>query len=195
MARVRGAWLVVVAFGFIVAWCQAVEAQNAAMKVVSSDATDARTVQIGVNKSVVIEFARDVAKVVVGGTGSQQSGNHPDIVTLVPLTGRRFSIIGLALGTTNAFFYDAADRQVGALVVWVTNIGQLPPPLLENSDTGGNVIQIYRGNSGELGRVARDYVICDVYDCGIRPERDEPASTTHSDITINGGAQPVVPVR
>lgn len=184
----------VVAFGFTVAWCQAVEAENAAIKVISSDATDARTVQIGINKSVVIEFPRDVAKVVVGGTGSQQSGNHPDIVTLLPLTGRRFSIIGLALGVTNAFFYDAADRRVGALVVWVTNIGQLSPPLLENSDAGGNVIQIYRGNPG-LGRVARDYVICDVYDCGTRPERDEPASTTHSDITINGGAQPVVPVR
>jgi len=71
MARVRSAWLVVVAFGFTVAWCQAVEAQNAAVS-----ASDARTVQIGVNKSVVIEFPRDVAKVVVGGTGSQQSGKH-----------------------------------------------------------------------------------------------------------------------
>ena len=195
MVRVRSAWLAVAALVFIAACCQAAEAQSAGMKVISSDATDARTVQIGVNKSVVIEFPRDVAKVLVGGTGNQQSGNHPDIVTLVPLTGRRFSIIGLALGTTNAFFYDAADRQIGALVVWVTNIGQLPPLRLENSDTGGNVIQIYRGNTGEYGRVTRDYLICNDYECGIRPERDEPASTTHSDITINGGAVPVVPVR
>ena len=104
MVRVRSAWLAVAALVFIAACCQAAEAQSAEMKVISSDATDARTVQIGVNKSVVIEFPRDVAKVLVGGTGNQQSGNHPDIVTLVPLTGRRFSIIGLALGTTNAFF-------------------------------------------------------------------------------------------
>lgn len=92
-------------------------------------------------------------------------------------------------------FYDAADRQVGAPVVWVMDIGQLPPPRLENSDAGGNLIRIDRANSGENGRVARDYLLCSDYDCGTRPERDKPASTTHSDITINGGAQPVVPVR
>jgi hypothetical protein len=56
MVRVRSAWLAVAALVFIAACCQAAEAQSAGMKVISSDATDARTVQIGVNKSVVIEF-------------------------------------------------------------------------------------------------------------------------------------------
>jgi hypothetical protein len=48
------------------------EQYNAGMKVISSDATDARLVQLGLNKSVVIELSRDIKKVLIaGGQGGQ----------------------------------------------------------------------------------------------------------------------------
>lgn len=172
------------------------EQYNAGMKVISSDATDARLVQLGLNKSVVIELSRDIKKVLIaGGQGGQSAGQHPTPVNVVVLSRRRVSIIGAALGGTNVYFYDADDRQISALVVYVSNIPQLYPDELENSNIGGNLVRVDRGgNQDGFGGVKVQYLFCNGAGCGIAPPEEEPANTTHSDITISGGATPVVPV-
>jgi Pilus formation protein N terminal region len=173
---------------------------SAGMKVISSDATDASTVQLGINKTIVIELPRDIKNVLIAGGQGAQAGQHPNPVNVAVLSRRRVSIIGVALGATNVYFYDAHDQQIGALIVYVAKIAQFYPPLLGNSSLeGGYPIQVVRGgNQDGFGSTKTEYLFCkpDLNDgCGYPAPSDEAVNTTHSDITINGGATPVVPVR
>src|ERR1019366_10689127 len=98
----------------------AADAQVPVMRVISSDATS-RSIQLGVNKSVVIELPREIKEVLVG---------DPTIANAVVRSSRRVFIIGVKVGQTNVYFFDADGRQIGGLDIAVTrNLNGLRAPL------------------------------------------------------------------
>jgi pilus assembly protein CpaC len=102
---------VIAAVGFVATdRAPAADAQVPVMRVISSDAT-ARSIQLGVNKSVVIELPRDIKEVLVG---------DEKIATAVVRSRQRVFIIGVKVGQTNVYFFDADGRQIGALDIAVT---------------------------------------------------------------------------
>ena len=102
---------VIAAVGFVATdRAPAADAQVPVMRVISSDAT-ARSIQLGVNKSVVIELPHDIKEVLVG---------DEKIATAVVRSHRRVFIIGVKVGQTNVYFFDATGRQIGGLDIAVT---------------------------------------------------------------------------
>jgi pilus assembly protein CpaC len=76
---------------------------------VSGDAAS-KPLSLGVGKSVVIDLPRDVKDVLVA---------DPKIANAVVRTSRRAYLIGVAVGQTNVFFFDAEGRQLAGFDVAV----------------------------------------------------------------------------
>jgi pilus assembly protein CpaC len=68
-------------------------------------------VPLGVGKTVVIDLPRDVKDVLVA---------DPKYANAVVRTSRRVYVIGVAVGQTNIFFFDAEGRQIVGLDIAVT---------------------------------------------------------------------------
>ena len=83
---------------------------SSAIQVVGSD-SGARFVQLGVGKSVVIDLPRDVKDVLVA---------EPKFANAVVRSTRRAYLIGVAVGQTNIFFFDAEGKQIAGFDVAVT---------------------------------------------------------------------------
>jgi Flp pilus assembly secretin CpaC len=98
-------WTVVIAAGLM----PALVASAAEMKLVGSDA-NASFVPLGLNKSIVVDLPRDIADVLVA---------NPATASVVVRSKRRVYIIGAALGQTNVYFFDAGNKQIGALNISV----------------------------------------------------------------------------
>ena len=81
-----------------------------AIQVVGSDSSS-RFVQLGIGKSVVIDLPRDVKDVLVA---------EPKFANAVIRSTRRPYLIGVAVGQTNIFFFDAEGRQIAGFDVAVT---------------------------------------------------------------------------
>jgi pilus assembly protein CpaC len=82
----------------------------AAINVVASEAAS-QFVPLGVGKSVVIDFPRDIKDVLVG---------DPKIANAVIRSTRRAYIIGSAVGQTSVFFFDSEGHQIGGFDIAVT---------------------------------------------------------------------------
>jgi pilus assembly protein CpaC len=82
----------------------------AAINVVASEAAS-QFVPLGVGKSVVIDFPRDIKDVLVG---------DPKIANAVIRSTRRAYIIGAAVGQTSVFFFDSEGHQIGGFDIAVT---------------------------------------------------------------------------
>ena len=82
----------------------------ASIQVVGSD-SGSQFVPLGVGKSVVIDLPRDIKDVLVA---------DPKIANAVVRSSRRAYIIGVAVGQTNVFFFDADGRQIAGLDIAVT---------------------------------------------------------------------------
>ena len=78
-------------------------------EVVGSDQT-ARFIPLGVSKSVVIDLPRDIKDVLI---------SDPKIANAVVRSARRAYIIGVAVGQTNIYFFDADGRQIGGFDIAV----------------------------------------------------------------------------
>src|SRR5437016_1398838 len=72
------------------------------IQVVGSD-TSSRFVPLGVGKSVVIDLPADIKDVLVA---------DPKIANAVVRSSRRAYLIGVTVGQTNVFFFDAEGRQL-----------------------------------------------------------------------------------
>src|SRR5262249_296379 len=72
------------------------------IQVAGSDATS-RFVQLGIGKSVVIDLPRDVKDVLVA---------EPKFANAVIRSTRRAYLIGVSVGQTNIYFFDAEGRQI-----------------------------------------------------------------------------------
>jgi pilus assembly protein CpaC len=87
-----------------------VAAPGGSIQVVGSDSSS-RFVQLGIGKSVVIDLPRDVKDVLVA---------EPKYANAVIRSTRRAYLIGVAVGQTNIFFFDAEGRQIAGFDVAVT---------------------------------------------------------------------------
>jgi len=81
-----------------------------AIQVAASD-FGSRNVALGAGKSVVIDFPRDIKDVLVA---------DPKTANAVVRSARRAYIIGVAVGQTNVFFFDAEGRQMAGFDIAVT---------------------------------------------------------------------------
>ena len=66
---------------------------------------------LGIGKSVVIDLPRDVKDILVA---------DPKVANAVVRTSRRAYIVGIAVGQTSVFFFDAEGRQIAGLDIAVT---------------------------------------------------------------------------
>src|SRR5712671_5377307 len=88
----------------------ATDATAPVIRLVSSDGSS-RFVPLGLGKSVVIDLPRDVKDVLVA---------DPLTANAVIRSARRAYIIGVKVGQTNVFFFDAEGQQIGGLDIAVT---------------------------------------------------------------------------
>ncbi len=86
------------------------EPQTQTIVVAASD-YGSRSVALGVGKSVVIDFPRDIKDVLVA---------NPKIANAVVRSSRRAYVIGSEMGQTNVFFFDADGKQMVGLDIAVT---------------------------------------------------------------------------
>ncbi len=80
------------------------------IQVAASEATS-RFVPLGIGKSVAIDLPRDIKDVLVA---------DPKIANAVVRTSRRVYMIGVEVGQTNIFFFDAEGRQIAGFDIAVT---------------------------------------------------------------------------
>ena len=88
----------------------AAEPPTPVIQLVGSDASS-RFVPLGVGKSVVIDLPRDIKDVLVA---------DPTTANAVIRSARRAYVIGVKVGQTNVYFFDAEGRQIGGLDIAVT---------------------------------------------------------------------------
>jgi pilus assembly protein CpaC len=96
--------------GGAVAAEMAAEPQTQTIVVAASD-YGSRSVALGIGKSVVIDFPRDIKDVLVA---------NPKVANAVIRSSRRAYVIGNEIGQTNVFFFDADGKQLVGLDIAVT---------------------------------------------------------------------------
>jgi pilus assembly protein CpaC len=84
--------------------------QKSAVKVAASEGTS-RFIPLGIGKSVAIDLPSDIKDVLVA---------DPKIANAVVRSSRRVYMIGVAVGQTNIFFFDADGRQIAGFDIAVT---------------------------------------------------------------------------
>jgi len=89
---------------------QRIDASTTTIQIAASEATS-RFVPLGIGKSVVVDLPRDVKDILVA---------DPKTANAVVRTSRRAYIIGIAVGQTSVFFFDADGRQIAGLDIAVT---------------------------------------------------------------------------
>src|SRR6188474_3602368 len=99
-----------------------------AVKVAASEGTS-RSIPLGIGKSVAIDLPSDIKDVLVA---------DPKIANAVVRSSRRVYMIGVAVGQTNIYFFDADGKQIAGFDVAVTRdlngIRAMLQKLLPHSD-------------------------------------------------------------
>ena len=88
----------------------AADARVPVVQVAASEATS-RFIPLGIGKSVAIDLPSDIKDVLVA---------DPTIANAVVRTARRVYMIGVKVGQTNIFFFDAQGRQIAGFDIAVT---------------------------------------------------------------------------
>jgi pilus assembly protein CpaC len=88
----------------------AADAHVPVIQVAASEATS-RFIPLGVGKSVAIDLPADIKDVLVA---------DPSIANAIVRTARRVYMIGVKVGQTNIFFFDAQGRQIAGFDIAVT---------------------------------------------------------------------------
>jgi pilus assembly protein CpaC len=86
------------------------DARVPVIQVAASEATS-RFIPLGIGKSVAIDLPADIKDVLVA---------DPKIANAVIRTSRRVYMIGVTVGQTNIFFFDAAGKQIAGFDIAVT---------------------------------------------------------------------------
>ena len=84
--------------------------QKASVKVAAGEGTS-RSIPLGIGKSVAIDLPSDIKDVLVA---------DPKIANAVVRSSRRVYMIGVAVGQTNIFFFDADGKQIAGFDIAVT---------------------------------------------------------------------------
>src|SRR6185437_14131762 len=82
----------------------------AAAKIAASEGTS-RSIPLGIGKSVAIDLPEDIKDVLVA---------DPKVANAVVRSARRVYMIGVSVGQTNIFFFDADGRQIAGFDIAVT---------------------------------------------------------------------------
>jgi pilus assembly protein CpaC len=128
-----------------------------------------RAVTLGISKSVVIDLPRDIKDVLVA---------DPKIANAVVRSSRRAYIIGIAVGQTNVFFFDADGKQIAGFDIAVkrdlngirTAIAQVLPDADINVEGIGEGVIL-------SGTVSSDAESQQAYDIAVRLLNDGSAQT------------------
>ncbi|MFN0265266.1 type II and III secretion system protein family protein [Tepidamorphus sp. 3E244] len=96
---------------FVMALAQPATTLLAADQTLVLDDFAARSVQLGLNKSLVVDLPRDAADVLV---------SSPKVADAVMRSSRRAYLIGMEIGETNVFFFDDRGEQIAALEIVVS---------------------------------------------------------------------------
>lgn len=108
---IRGGALAAVTLGIMPAPAGlAADTRVPVIQVAASEATS-RFVPLGIGKSVAIDLPRDIKDVLVA---------DPKIANAVIRSSRRVYMIGVTVGQTNIFFFDAEGRQIAGFDIAVT---------------------------------------------------------------------------
>src|ERR1700741_4022165 len=94
-----------------IAPAMAAEAANTPVIQVAASEATSRFIPLGIGKSVVIDLPADVKDVLVA---------DPKIANAVVRSARRAYLIGVAVGQTSVFFFDAQGRQLAGFDIAVT---------------------------------------------------------------------------
>jgi pilus assembly protein CpaC len=86
------------------------EESQSFIRMPDTDAPLRRNVKLGLGKSVLLEFPRDVRDVMV---------SNPAVVDSVVLSSRRVFVLAKAMGEANVFFFDTSGRQYATMEVYV----------------------------------------------------------------------------
>ncbi len=111
--RIRGAVLAALLVGASLTPCAMAADKGAGVPVIQVAASEAtsRFVPLGIGKSVAIDLPTDIKDVLVA---------DPKTANAVIRSSRRVYIIGVAVGQTNIFFFDAEGKQIAGFDIAVT---------------------------------------------------------------------------
>jgi pilus assembly protein CpaC len=154
------------------------------VKVVASE-FGSNFVPLGVGKSVVVDLPRDIKDVLVG---------NDKFVHAVVRTSRRAYLIGIAIGQTSVFFFDAEGRQLAGFDIAVTRDLNGLRQALRQMFPQGNV-HAEGINDGVMlsGAVATPIEAQQAYDLATRLVGD--ATKVVNGITIRGRDQVMITSR
>lgn len=155
------------------------------VKVRDGGAGSAETLTLGLNKAAIIELPGDAADVLV---------SNPAIVDAIVRTPRRIYILGLTVGTTNAFFFSGDGRQLLSLEIRVERDTIALSDVLAKNFPGTNIkVDSINDNVVLTGTVASAMVAEQARDIAVRyvgaPEK------VLSMITVSGREQVMIRVR
>ena len=109
IAPVLGAAMLAIAAAGAPAAAASIEPQVSHVRTAAADATS-RFVALGIGKSMVVDLPSDVKDVLV---------SNPAIANAVVRSARRAYLIGVAIGQTNIYFFDADGRQIAGFDIAV----------------------------------------------------------------------------
>ncbi|MCB1476068.1 MAG: type II and III secretion system protein family protein [Rhodobiaceae bacterium] len=88
---------------------QAADADSQQVRISAQDSSS-KYLRLGLNKSMIVDLPRDAVDVLV---------SNPKIADAVMRTARRAYLIGMEVGMTNIFFFDAQGRQIAGVELQV----------------------------------------------------------------------------
>jgi len=109
IAPVLGAAMLAIAAAGAPAAAASIEPPLSHVRTAAADATS-RFVALGIGKSMVVDLPSDVKDVLV---------SNPAIANAVVRSARRAYLIGVAIGQTNIYFFDADGRQIAGFDIAV----------------------------------------------------------------------------
>jgi pilus assembly protein CpaC len=143
------------------------EQTAAPARVAGAQTTAARTVKLGLNKSVVVDLPRDARDVLV---------SNPVIADAVMRTPRRIYLTGIAVGQTNIIIFDRAGQQIVSLELAVERDGRTLEQMLRRLIPGSDIsVEMVTDNIVLSGTV--------------RNSADANRAQDIANIFVNGGAQ------
>ena len=144
------------------------------IQVVGSD-SGSRFVQLGIGKSVVIDLPRDIKDVLVA---------EPKFANAVVRSTRRAYLIGVAVGQTNIYFFDAEGKQIAGFDVAVTRdlngVRAMLQKLLPHSDVRVDGVGDGVMLSGRVANAAESQQAYDVASAPGRQHRQGRQQSHHS---------------
>jgi hypothetical protein len=162
------------------------------MRVISNDAKS-RYLPLVISKAVVLRLPTPIKDVLVA---------DPTIATAVVKSATQVYIIGLSVGATNIYFFDAQQNQIDGLDVAVL----ARPTRLESTPTAATSVNVFfgalasqAGNGGLLGPPWGEFIIysCTTDGCAtvVQPGVAQVPGTQNINITGNGAGSVIVPAK